>query len=230
MEDSHEHEEVDTLHAAAIPRSASDTIFNSIGRIEIEKIEDNKKVISLGTGFFLMANIKGNKYKFLLTNFHVIEKKDVESRKEFNIFYGPKDNETQRTIKLDTNYRFIRCFEKPKDITLIEIIESDNIPEKKFLFPDLNYKNGFNSYSSENFYLAGYPSPASNKYEEHICSRKIVKIRGFEFDHSLDTKKGSSGSPICLIYNQNVIGIHKSGDYKNNINYGTFIGIILDIN
>ena len=90
MEDSHEHEEVDTLHAAAIPRSASDTIFNSICRIEIEKIEDNKKIISLGTGFFLMANIKGNKYKFLLTNFHVIGKKELNLGKNLIFFMVQK--------------------------------------------------------------------------------------------------------------------------------------------
>ena len=50
----------------------------------------------------------------------------------------------------------------------------------------------------------------------------------FEFNHSLDTRCGSSGSPICLISNQGVIGIHKSGIKSNFINQGTFIGVILD--
>lgn len=177
----------------------------------------------------MKTKIKGEQYKFLLTNFHVSKKEFVDLKKEIKIFYGKKSNEKMKTIKLDINKRKIRCFQKPKDVTVIQIIESDNIPDKKFLFPDLNYKNGFDDYINENFYLAGYPYSNIFKYERHISSGKIKKIKNFEFEHSLDTKKSSSGSPICLIYNQNVIGIHKSGDYKNNVNQGTFIGIILDL-
>ena len=35
----------------------------------------------------------------------------------------------------------IKCFED-LDVTLIEILKNDNIKEDKYLFPDLNYKNG----------------------------------------------------------------------------------------
>lgn len=44
----------------------------------------------------------------------------------------------------------------------------------------------------------------------------------------MDTRKGSSDSSICLINNQNIIGIHKSGYPSKHINIGPFIGIILD--
>ena len=71
-------EEVDTSHAAGIPESASDKLYDSIVRIEL----DNNR----GTGFFMKANIKGKQYKFLLTNFHVIKEEYVSSKKEFNIF------------------------------------------------------------------------------------------------------------------------------------------------
>ena len=50
----------------------------------------------------------------------------------------------------------------------------------------------------------------------------------FEFKNTLDTTRGSSGSPLCLIDNQTVIGIHKKGNKKTNYNYETFIGVILD--
>lgn len=77
-------------------------------------------------------------------------------------------------------------------------------------------------------YLAGFPNVLNYEGEEHICSGYITEIKSFNFSHSLDTRKGSSGSPICLIDNQNVIGIHKAGDENKSINYGTFIGVVLD--
>jgi len=217
--------EVDTDHGAQILESASDKLYNSIVRIEIEAEEGNMK----GTGFFMKSKIKGKQYKFLCTCYHVVSQQFVDSKNEISIYYGKKNNETKKIIKLDTNKRFIKCFEEPKDVCLIEIIKSDKIPEDKFLSPDLNYKNGFNEYEKEDFYLAGYPR-VNNQFlgERHISSGKIKEIKGFEFAHTLDARRGSSGSPICLINNQNIIGIHKAGAESKHINYATFMGVILD--
>ena len=217
--------EVDTVHGAQIPESASDKLYNSIVRIEIKVEEGTAK----GTGFFMKSQIKGKEYKFLCTNYHVVSQQFVDSKIEISIYYGKKNKETKKIIKLDTNERFIKCFEEPKDICLIKIIESDKIPEDKFLSPDLNYKNGFNEYENENFYLAGYPR-VDNQFlgERHISSGKIKEIKGFQFAHTLDTRNGSSGSPICLINNQKIIGIHRAGVKSEHINYATFIGVILD--
>jgi len=202
-----------------------DKLYNSIVRIEI-KIEER---IMKGTGFFMKSQIKGKQYKFLCTCYHVVSQQFVDSKIEISIYYGKKDKETKKIIKLDTNERFIKCFEKPKDVCLIEIIKSDEIPEDKFLIPDFNYKNGFNVYENENFYLAGYPR-VNNQFlgERHISSGKIKEIKGFEFTHTLDTRSGSSGSPICLINNQNIIGIHRDEVESEHINYATFMGVILD--
>ena len=60
---------------------------------------------------------------------------------------------------------------------------------------------------------------------------KITYIDNYEFKHDLSTYEGSSGSPICLnndYSDSKDIGIHKQGDTGNNINIGTFIGVILD--
>ena len=46
--------------------------------------------------------------------------------------------------------------------------------------------------------------------------------------HTCDICYGSSVSPICTYEDQFIIGIHKQGHKKHSINYGTFIGIILD--
>ena len=62
--------------------------------------------------------------------------------------------------------------------------------------------------------MAGYPRDERNELNERcICSGKIkeigIGIKDFEFKHTLDTRPCSSGSPICLIENLNVVGIHK---------------------
>ena len=123
--------EVDTGHGAQIPESASDKLYNSIVRIEIQV----EKGIRKGTGFFMKCQIKGKHFQFLCTNYHVISQEFVDSKIEFNIYYGKKNNETKKKIKLDINKRFIKCFEEPKDACIIEIIKSDKILEDKFLFP-----------------------------------------------------------------------------------------------
>ena len=124
--------------------------------------------------------------------------------------------------------RFIRAFENEKDITIIEIIESDEIPDNKFLSPDLNYSAGYNNYSGEKIIVAGYPIDKVNK-GRHISSGEIIEIMNdIEFKHNADTKNGSSRSPICSFDKQYVIGIHKQGDRKDKCNYGTFIGSVLD--
>ena len=126
--------------------------------------------------------------------------------------------------------KIIKFFEPPIDITVIEIIEDDKIPEKKFLYPDLNYKHGYSFYLGQNCCLAGYPKNENNEGERCISSGEIKKVNDLEFIHSMDTRSGSSGSPICLLdKNMCVIGVHKEGDKINKANHGTFIGYILNI-
>ena len=141
--------EVKSKSGRNIPETAQDRIYNSIVRIETND--------SFGTGFFIKLNIKNTNVNCLLTCFHVINKKLVDSDGIITIFFGKKSSETSRTIILNKSLRFIRCFDSPIDATVIEIIETDNISEDKYLFPDLNYKNfnGFNNYLNNHFILAG---------------------------------------------------------------------------
>ena len=56
-------------------------------------------------------------------------------------------------------------------------------------------------------------------------------LDNFEFEDNIDTYIGNSGSPICIANSNKllVVGIHKEGNIIESINYGTFIGYILDI-
>ena len=219
--------EVDTF-GPQIPDSSVKEIFNSIVRIEIDTWT--------ATGFFLKIKIRDRELNSLITNCHVISQKDVLFEKKIYIYYGAKGNEIKKVITLNSKERFIRCFNKPKDITVIELKNYDYIPDYKFLLPDLEYKNGYYNYNKQKFYLAGYPGVNNNHNgERHISSGRIIDIywNNIEFEHTLDSKEGSSGSPICLLSNGKVIGVNKAHKKQSpfgnfSINVGTFIGVIID--
>lgn len=95
----------------------------------------------------------------------------------------------------------------------------------------MNYKNGLDFYKNNFFYLAGYPRNNFNDGERSISSGKITDIiNKAEFEHSLCTGPGNSGSPIyyCVGNNLSAVGIHKQANKTRLINYGTFLGYILD--
>jgi hypothetical protein len=135
-------DEVDTNHAPQIAISAQETIFKSIARI---KTNLEKKKPSYGTGFFMKTRIKNVEYHFLVTCYHVVGQEQVNSKKKIAIYYGNKNEEKEKIIKLDKE-RFIKYYDKPIDIILIEILESDNIKDVNYLIPDMNYKIGFDFY------------------------------------------------------------------------------------
>ena len=111
----------------------------------------------------------------------------------------------------------------------IEIKKEDNIPEYKYLFPDLNYKNGIKHYLNAEIYTAGYPNVKIHRGDKHYSAGIITKVdeNGYIFEHNCNTKDGSSGCPI-INYNKFVIGIHYGYDKENKMNYGTFIGKIIN--
>ena len=204
-----------------IPETLSNAIYKSIGRIEIKKNEQNK----CSTGFFMKIDINNKDYNFFLTCHHSIEEKDVNSKKIINIYYGKAKKEKKVTIKLDNKERMIKCFED-LDVTIIEILKNDNIKEDKYLFPDLNYKNGLSQYKNMAIYTGGYPNVINYNKDRHISSGTITKIENDTIYHTCDTRNGSSGSPLVDIQ-KHVIGIHM-GSIKKEINYATFIGKIID--
>ena len=205
-----------------LPKRINLEYINSTFKIEIR--QDNK-LKETGTGFF----IEIEKIKFIMTNNHIITQKMVDSKKNF--IMKIKNNTIE--IKLDKYKRYIRCFEKPIDITIIEILEEDNIKneEVKFLEFDLEYCNGYESNFNKDIYSFQYDF---GRDIPDLGYGKILRINNhFEFEHNIDTDFGSSGSPIILNENNKVIGIHKGkkGNKKRtNVmsNQGTFLGIIKD--
>ena len=99
------------------------------------------------------------------------------------------------------------------DVTIIEI--KDNLNNKYLELDDeiINYfklnKNEEESdinniYSTDSIYLINYPE---NK-EVVVSYGQPPDFSKSEIFHKCSTKEGSSGSPILLINNQKLIGIH----------------------
>ena len=116
------------------------------------------------------------------------------------------------------------------DITIIEIKESDLndiIKDIDYLYYDLNYKNGYEQYLNMNIFTLQYP-----RGEETYANGKIIEIinnnNKYGFLHNIKTDYGASGCPIIIPYTLKVIGIHRGGDLSKKINYGSFIGEILN--
>ena len=174
----------------------------------------------------MKIDINKKTYNCLLTCYHSITEEDIKSNKNIYIFFGKSQNETKIKIKLNKNKRFIKCLEQ-LDVTIIEILKTDNIKEDKFLFPDLNYINGYSQYINNPIYTGGYPCVEIYNKQRHISSGKIVEIKDGIITHKCDTRYGSSGSPL-IDNKKRVIGIHFGFDEKRTKNYGTFIGNILE--
>jgi len=175
---------------------------------------------AFGTGFFMYIFKEGKKHECLVTNYHVINENLVNSKSIIEI----QINNNIHRIKLDDSNRYIKCFKKPIDITIIQIINSDKFKKDiDFLYYDLNYDFGYEQYLNMDIFSIQHPLGGEAEY---ACGKIIKIFNNFEFEHTVDTDHGSSGSPIILNESLKVIGIHKQSNTLNNNNIGTFIGEI----
>ena len=208
-------EEVHTGHRA-IPVKIVNKVIKSICKIIIQKENGSKYY---GTGFFLRIT---NLLKCLITNYHVLNPSSIDFQIEIEIW-------NQKKVKLNTKNLFTKFFKQPKDITVIEIKDLDDIcKDIEFLDYDYNYEQkGYKIYKDVDIFSIYHPLGD----DAECASGKIIDINDFEFQHKIPTEKGASGCPIILLNNNynliQVIGIHKNGNYMRGINGGTFIGEII---
>ena len=205
---------------AQIKFSTMEIVRKSICKIIIYTTENDG---IRGTGFFILIN----NIKYLMTNYHNINKNTINNNIILELYNNKK-------IKMKYNNRNIKYYEY-LDITIIEINELDELNKYiEYLKYDRNYEDGYEQYIKPkpvDLIIAEYP-----ENEVSFAAGRIINIiydnNYYEFKHNLDTKPGSSGSPIILLNSLKVIGIHKSGDSDKNksINYGTFIGEIFKNN
>ena len=175
-----------------------------------------------GTGFFI--NISNSK-KYIVTANHIIDNIKQEyknSEIEIQIYNNKK-------MKINLINRYYLSLRIPIDIALIEIKDTDEIyNDVTFLYYDLNYEKKYEIYKDGYIFTIEH----INGENAACASGQIIDIRDNEFSHTIPTDLGSSGCPIILLNNSinviHVIGIHTSKDIVKLINYGTFIGEILN--
>ena len=168
-------DEVFTGHKP-IPLKIAIKVMKSICKIIIT----TKKGKYYGTGFFL--NFSASK-QYLITNYHIInpsvENEDIEI-----------EIHNKNKFKLKFNNRYTKYLDKPKDIAIIEIKNSDEIyKDIEFLDYDLNYKKGYYIYKNVDVFSVEHPFGD----DASCASGIIVDVDDYEFEHSISTYNGSSG-------------------------------------
>ena len=187
-------------------------VMKSVCRIFIGK--------NCGTGFFIK---KCDSQKYLITNYHLVSQDKINQGFEIEIYNHKK-------FQLNLNNRNIKYFPNPTDITIIEIKNTDEIyKEIEFLEYALDNKNGYKIYKDANIFSIEEPNTEKVSYS----SGKIINIKGFEFEHNIESYKGSAGCPIILLDTNNdlpqVIGINKEINISTKLPTGIFIDEIFNI-
>jgi len=173
-----------------------------------------------GTGFFIELSYNNKLYKLLITNNHVLNEKDIMIDKIINISLN--NEKLFKEIKIDSKRK---VYTNAKlDVTIIEIKNEDNF--KNFLVLDdkimNNAINNYNNiYKNESLYILNYINDkdiyTSYGILNNIDENKII--------HKCNTDGGSSGSPIILLKNNKVIGVHYgcSNQTKFKCNFGILL-------
>ena len=200
-------------------------VSKSICKLKIDNRLPNGIETILGTGFLLRFRIDLEDFYCLVSNEHVI-RENIINNSNNNIVIKYDSEFKTANIKLDKSKRYIRSFRDiGLDITVVEIIEEDNIFRDYFLW---NEKEEFVKNSDllkSNIYIPQYA-----KGQDLVNARgSLIKINKYEFTHLASTEFGSSGSPIFLEDCIDVIGIHKEGKRDGTENYGDFIYPIFNI-
>ena len=169
-----------------------------------------------GTGFFCQVPEKN--INLLITNNHVIDEEYLAKGKKISYVISEKENEIYNEIDLEKE-RYILT-NKDDDFTIIEILKEDNIK---------NYLTINNEQYLKNDEIFSYQYAGG--VELGISFGRLLEKEDNFLIYDVGTKNGSSGSPIILMKNSKVIGLHK-GNYINNkkekINAGIPIELIIN--
>ena len=173
-----------------------------------------------GTGFFFKYKIKKEDKYFLITNNHVLDLNSIGNNNYVSITYKNK----KETIGLNKR---LKGTNKKLDYTIIEILKEDEIFKKiNDYFEIYTYimsNESQNDCLNQDICIVQYPDGG----ELSFAQGGIQCFDDYKIKHLVSTHHGSSGSPILLQNNFQIIGIHKAGNTKKNENIGIFFQDIL---
>ena len=180
-----------------------------------------------GTGFFTKIPFKSRILPVLITNNHIIGEDDIKNGSLITLYLN--NDKALKTFEIDENR--LRYTNEKLDITIIEIKENKDNLNNNYLDLDdkiISYleslkkikSNYFNKiYSSESLYVINYPEDK----DIVVSYGPPPKFNEYEIHHKCCTKPGSSGSPILLINNQKLIGIHYGSSRDFEYNFGSLL-------
>ena len=192
--------------------------------IESVNIEGTKKILDqlmnsvciikvkgrLGTGFFCKIPFRKQTIKVFMTNYNILNEEDYKENKKLNLsLYDEKES-----VIIDLEIKRETYFNKNDNITIIELIEEDNINNYHELDDNLFQDNIEINYINKSIYILHYPDGQN----ANVSYGLINNINKYNINHNCRIDKCSFGSPILNLTNKKVIGMHKE-DYN--------IGILL---
>ena len=186
----------------------------------LNQLENNickiyKKDGSKGTGFFCIISYNNIIIPVMMTNNNVIDEKYIKENNEIQITLN--DDKEEKIIKINDKRKIYT--NKEYDTTIIEIKQKED-KINNFMEIDENiYKNSNIIYNNKSIYIIQYPF--SDK--AHVSYGIINNINEYNIVHYCCTESGSSGSPIINLLNHKIIGIHKEGSSKFQLNKGTYL-------
>jgi len=179
-----------------------------------------KKGNEKGTGFFAKIPYKSIFKNVMITNEHILNKKDIKINKYIKVSLNNEN--VYKDIKIDDKKLIL--INKELDITIIEIKEEDNINNFLEIDERYNLNNLDDRYKNESLYVLNYP-----KGKDIVVSYGLLnKIEDENIYHLCSTEGGSSGSPIISLDSLKLVGIHGGYCKKNKCNIGLFIKYAID--
>jgi len=213
-----------------IPPLSKDQTNEIMSQMEqsICKIDLGDKV---GTGFLCKIPFptKFHYIGVLITNNHVLKEDYLKLNNNIKITLN--DGKIERNILIDKTRKIFT--NENMDVTILEIKEEDNINNK---YLDID-ENIFDEELSKKIYekdkiIYSLQYPQGKEVSFSVGKMNFISQKyKYYFYHLCSTIEGSSGSPILLLSNYKVIGIHKGnikGNIKNNMNVGILIKFAID--
>ena len=172
-----------------------------------------------GTGFLCYIPYNNTKIEVMITNNHIINEDIIKNNKIIQISIN--DNKEKKRINIEKRniYTSVKY-----DTTIIPINSNE---DKIYNYLDIDeeiFDENINIFN-KSIYILQYPKNKINDEQKAAVSYGILKNIQDEYNivHFCCTDNGSSGSPILLLSNKKIIGIHKESVNKYNYNRGTYL-------
>ena len=169
--------------------------------------------IIFGSGIFCKIQYFNKKIKVLLTNNHILNEDSIKIGNKIELVY----KECNKIIEINDK-RFCKT-SLTYDFTCIEILNEDKIED----FYEIEKINKEYNYKKRPIAIVQY----RGRGKMEIKTGHLVEINDYNIRYKVSTENGSYGSPILLLSNYKIIGIHKSYEKEKDLNIGIYIENII---